>query len=285
MYCHANPDLFVRSCDDVGLARQYAKAGFAAALHRHHFSSTVERAEISSAITRFRLYGAIVLNESVGGINPRGVEVALRYGARMVVFPTLSSAHYSLTRWRLAKTANEGVNFGNARLTYADEDGKLTSEAREVLALVRDHGAALNVGYGSPLERLSVAREASRIGVRACVMTNPTLYERQPTFRQQSLASIEAFLDIPNTFVEFTAYSMDASYVAGVDPLLHDVTVGVVIRHPGRVILSSDGGMSDAPEPTLLLQAAVGALADTGLDDRLIRPLLHDVPALVLNLG
>ena len=39
-----------------------------------------------------KVFGGVALNQTVGGLNPYAVELALRMGGRMVWFPTLSSA-------------------------------------------------------------------------------------------------------------------------------------------------------------------------------------------------
>ncbi|MBV9660537.1 MAG: hypothetical protein JO337_05205, partial [Acidimicrobiales bacterium] len=108
LYVHSNPDLLPRRTDDIGLARESATAGVAAAIHRHHYCPTAERSKIAQDATGFLLHGAILLNDSVGGINPTAVDLALRDGAVWIGLPTLSAAAMrAQTGWRATRYAKE----------------------------------------------------------------------------------------------------------------------------------------------------------------------------------
>ncbi|HEX5815756.1 MAG TPA: DUF6282 family protein, partial [Methylomirabilota bacterium] len=145
LHVHSSPDLFPRIADDVQMVTDAAAKGFAGVVMKNHFEGTASRAQLAGrAVSGIRVHGGLVLNRYVGGINPRAVEVALRMGARIVWMPTLDSACH-----RAAFGFGGGFAAMSSGLETQGEglsllrDGRLVEEAREVLALVKQHRAAL----------------------------------------------------------------------------------------------------------------------------------------------
>jgi hypothetical protein len=93
LHVHSHPCLFPRICDDKTAVAAAAAAGLGGILLKCHHESTVSRAsELQNDYDDFRVYGGIVLNEYVGGINPLAVEAALKLGAKEVWMPTIDAA-------------------------------------------------------------------------------------------------------------------------------------------------------------------------------------------------
>src|SRR5205823_11443926 len=70
LYVHTNPELLPRRIDDIALAQQMKADGFRAAMIWNQFSHTGERATVASTVTGFDMRGSIILNGTVGGLNP-----------------------------------------------------------------------------------------------------------------------------------------------------------------------------------------------------------------------
>jgi Family of unknown function (DUF6282) len=83
LYVDTSPDLLPRRVDDVGLASQMRADGFRATMMWNQFSHTGERATVASGVTGFDMRGSIILNGTVGGLNARVTEHAIRMGARL----------------------------------------------------------------------------------------------------------------------------------------------------------------------------------------------------------
>src|SRR3954452_21003924 len=94
LYVHAEPDLIPRRGDDLELAAELKDAGYAAAVHRHHFSGTAERSALVARATGFPLLGALLLDDCAGALNPSVVERELRMGAVWIGLPTISSCYF-----------------------------------------------------------------------------------------------------------------------------------------------------------------------------------------------
>jgi uncharacterized protein DUF6282 len=83
LHVHSAPDVGLRRFDDIELAREAACAGMGAILIKSHQNSTVERAFLVSRIVpEIPVYGGLVLNETVAGLNPAAVRLAMSMGAK-----------------------------------------------------------------------------------------------------------------------------------------------------------------------------------------------------------
>ena len=96
MHCHPFPDLFPRLADDIDIAIAARDAGLKALMLKCHHESTVSRAYlIQRVVPGIRVFGGVVLNSYVGGINPAAVEAALRLGGKEVWMPTIDVGYHA----------------------------------------------------------------------------------------------------------------------------------------------------------------------------------------------
>jgi len=76
---HLGPDVIPRRIDDIDCAREFLAHGLRGFVLKSHYIQTGERAQVvTKAVPGSRIYGAITLNHSVGGLNPVAVEIAGR---------------------------------------------------------------------------------------------------------------------------------------------------------------------------------------------------------------
>src|ERR1700746_1322819 len=81
---HVAPDVIERRIDDVGLAQEFLARGLKGFVLKSHYFPTAERAQVvTKAVPGIRALGAIVLNHSIGGVNPVAVELAGRSGCKI----------------------------------------------------------------------------------------------------------------------------------------------------------------------------------------------------------
>lgn len=300
LYVHAAPDLMPRRGDDVALAAELSGTPLRAAVHRHHFAATADRAALAAGVTGFSLYGSILLNSAVGGINPAAVEIALRYGAVLVSLPT-TSAMYMQTRdsWARGIEGRFGLTSSAMPLTVWSAPGVLHDDVLAVVDLVADAGVILALGYVGPDECLAVASEASRRGVTKMVLTNPMV--AMGLTDEQSLE----ILRIPGTYLEMTAFALAPAHVGGrsdmddvmrmagqgeADTRAHDDAIPArqaeLMRRvgPGRCVLSSDGGHLGEGSPADELAGACEVLANNGFSEEELRTMVRGNPTRLLGL-
>jgi hypothetical protein len=117
--------------NDIELAREAALARMSAILIKSHQNSTVERAWlVSQWIPEIRVFGGIVLNETVGGLNPAAVQLAVKLGAKQVWMPTRSARNHR---------RYEGLAGG---ISVLDGDGRQLPAAEEILRILAGSGAS-----------------------------------------------------------------------------------------------------------------------------------------------
>src|SRR4051812_39170433 len=96
-HVHSDPDSTPRSIDALDAARLAAAQGMRALLLKNHNAATVQLAYIvSKVVPGVEIYGSVVLNRALGGVNPAAVEqAALMKGGRlrMVWMPTFDAGN------------------------------------------------------------------------------------------------------------------------------------------------------------------------------------------------
>lgn len=162
LHVHSAPDVDVRRFNDIELAREAARAGMGAVLIKSHQNSTVERAWlVSQIVPGIRVYGGLVLNETVGGLNPAAVELAVRMGAKQVWMPTRSALNHR---------RYDGLPGG---ITVLDEVGQLVPAAEEILRIMAGSDCILGTGHLSTEESFALIERACALGVRKLLVTHP----------------------------------------------------------------------------------------------------------------
>ena len=155
-HVHSAPDVFGRSVTDIEAATLAKRMGLRGIVLKNHVTSTADRAAIvREVVPGIEVFGGIVLNQAVGGVNPQAVEwmarMSGRYG-KVVWLPTIDADQH-------LKTFHEP----GAGLKVA-VDGKVTAETEAVLKIIAREKLVLCTGHVSPPEVLAVTRRAMELG-------------------------------------------------------------------------------------------------------------------------
>ena len=188
LHVHGAPDSDARSLDALEMAPIARRHGMRALLFKNHHTHTASLAYlVSQAIPVIDAYGGIVLNRSVGGINPIAVEHMARTtgGLGLVVWmPTWDSEHFT-------RTLRPNPNF-----VPISHEGELLPEVKEVLTLMSRMDLSLATGHSSPDESLLLIREANALGVDRIIVTHPMTPAVGMALQQQKEAArLGAFLE------------------------------------------------------------------------------------------
>ena len=271
LYVHGSPDLVPRAMDDIALARQIQAARYSAALHRHQFMPTADRARIVADLTGFQLFGAIVLNDTAGGLNLRAVEYALRMGAVWVGLPTVDARHARGLLPAAIPGILSAVTFGRV-IDVVDESGGVLPVLRELLDLVRDYDSVLSLGYLSTPETLAVARAACEQRVRSIVLSNPVMRSQE-----MALEDVETVMGLDHRiWLEVSAFQFHRDS----NPRVSSADIARLVRAigPSRTVLSSDGGIAGTLNPPQLLAWGCAQLLSEGLHEREIDLMVRKNP-------
>src|ERR687887_1704817 len=165
MHVHSPPDVFGRSMDDLDVAQLAKARGMRGLLLKDHISETASRAAlVMKVVPGIEVFGGIVLNNAVGGINPSAVEWMHHiYGSRgkVVWLPTFESDKHVKT---FSKPDAQGI--------VVAPGGKVTPQMEEVLKIVARENLLLATGHVHPEEVIAVTRRARELGVKNILVTH-----------------------------------------------------------------------------------------------------------------
>ena len=181
LHVHTYPCIFQRRIDDRQAAQAASDAGMEAIVLKSHHESTVSRAYLlQQEFPNLKIFGGVVMNQYVGGINPAAAEVALRLGAKEVWMPTIDAAHHVDVHGARGSydTQTSGSEFVWGDPISAVVDGKVTNETMVVLELIAKHDAMLGTAHLSLEEIRPLLVAAKDRGVKKILLTHP--YFRVP---------------------------------------------------------------------------------------------------------
>ena len=263
LHIHTSPDIRPRYADDIDAARAAAEAGLRAILIKSHWTLTADRATIAERVVGgIRVFGGLALNSTVGWINPRAVEVALRMGAKEIWMPTLDLAGPGGFRVR--------------RPLIAVPDGAPRPEVTQILDLVREADAILGTGHLSVPEIVQLVRTARDRGLRKILVTHP-----EASFIGMPV-SVQKAIRAEGVYFERCFNGLGPQDPAG-------VTLGELARRIRDVgvestVLSSDYGQADHPSPSEGLRRFLIALQAQGFSRAELERMAGENPAHLLGL-
>ena len=254
LHVHTAPDVQPRLVDDLEVVAMYERAGFSGCVLKGHYDATASRAHAAGDGSAVRVYGALALNQHVGGLNPAAVAAALTMGARVIWMPTADSHTQETAGLPRLCRSQPGLD----PTTYAipPVDSATEGRVRQIVALIADADAVLATGHLSTDEIAWLLPVARAGGVRRLLLTHPS-------WTVPAMSAAEAAeLAGDDAYVEITAFQ-----------LLHQpdataATLAAFARTVGlqRIVLSSDAGQPNSPPPPEALSRLVEALAVEGLD-------------------
>jgi hypothetical protein len=177
LHVHSFPCVIPRLADDRQVVAAARDAGMKAIMLKSHHESTVSRAYLlKDEFPDIQIFGGVVLNNFVGGVNPAAAEVALRLGAKEVWMPTMDSNHHIEEhggRGKYEMQTSDADFFWGDPIKILGDDGKLTEETLVVLELIGKYDAILGTAHLSVPEIRVLVPEAKKRGVQKILLTHP----------------------------------------------------------------------------------------------------------------
>lgn len=258
LHCHPYPDLFPRLADDFDIVRAARDAGMRAIVLKCHHENTVSRAYlVQRVVPGIRVYGGIVLNYYVGGLNPAAVEASLRLGGKEVWMPTVDAGYHAEVHGGTGGYDSQQGGRSQAQgIWVADREGKLRPEVKEILELIAEHRAILGTCHLAPREIVALVREARSVGVEKIVITHP--YFRVPDIDLGTLEEVANMGAMPE--FGYCTVSPAWQYTAA-DKIVESVErIGA-----SRCLLVSDTGQRHNPLPSEALRIFAQTVFEKGI--------------------
>jgi hypothetical protein len=167
LHAHVGPETkllnFQRSVDAFQAAQIARIYGMRGIVLKEHTTETASWAYlVSQMVPGIEVYGGIVLNKAVGGINPVAVEaMALTRGGlgKVVYMPTVDAEYRSKP--------------GAPGKVPVSRNGQLLPEVLEVLKVAAKHNLGLSTGHVSPEEVMMLIKAAKAAGVNNIYVQHP----------------------------------------------------------------------------------------------------------------
>ncbi|HYF91564.1 MAG TPA: DUF6282 family protein [Symbiobacteriaceae bacterium] len=279
IHVHAYPEIGLRvrnaAFDDEWLAEAQA-AGMRAVCLKSHYWPTADKAfTLGRMFPGTNVFGSLVLNSTVGGLNPLAVKVAIACGARMVWFPTFSAANDVERKGYSGRVAATHGPLPPTSISVLQGDGKLCPEALEILELIAEADIAVATGHLSLAESKVLTRAARERGVKRIVLTHALSAMVGASVEDQvALADAGAFIE--HSFVACMPMHQQLS----------PRTIAGAIRAVGaeRCVISTDAVFSWNPSPPTMMTMFMESLAELGMSEREIHLMARSNPAYIMGL-
>jgi hypothetical protein len=279
MHVHSHPDVFGRNMDDIDVAQLAKARGMRGLLLKNHVAETASRAAlVMKVVPGIEVFGGVVLNKAVGGINPDAVEWMHRtYGGRgkVVWLPTFEADKHVKT---LSKPDAVGL--------VVAPNGQVTPEMEAILKIIARENLVLATGHVHPEEIIAVVRKGRELGVKNFVVTHgltnvPGLTMAQAKQVTEMGAVIEVcflqFLAGPNAPLPFLTHWTQIN--------AKNVAQAVKELGANSLLISSDLGQTGNMVHPDGLEMAIAAMKKEGISDADIDTMMRKNPARLLGLA
>lgn len=275
LHIHAGPDLFPRELDEADVVSSAREIGMKAVLFKSHFTTNADRVYmLRKRFDGIGIYGSLILNQSVGGINPEAVFAALNLGAKRIEMPTIDSKQHIKTLGRTYPWSKiqlpeiEGISILNSQ-------GELIPEVRKVADLVASYDAILCTGHLTVPEMFALIHEAKDAGVEKILVTHAELDVVSVSKEdQKKMAGLGAYIEHSFTPCTHLRQRLDPRRIAE------------AIRYVGakHCIMSSDMGQPVNPLPREGFRMFVKTMLHLGISDSDIDLMIRENPGKLLRI-
>ncbi|MDQ1280878.1 MAG: hypothetical protein QG670_2141 [Thermoproteota archaeon] len=282
LHVHAAPDISVRPFNEIDLARQARDAGYRAILLKSHHSISAGRSDIvNKVIPGIHVFGGVVLNLPVGGINPFAVEAAIGLGAKEIWMPTLHATNHikvigmaGYPKHSIVEAARK-PRLKTQGIRILDSSGELIPQVEEVLGLVADADIMLGTCHLSLEEELALIAAGKKFGLKKMMITHPGWEATDwPLDALVRLVEMGAFLEY--------CYNACMPYGNRLDP--NRILEGIKRVGAEHCVMATDFGQPYNPNPIDGMRQFIKVMQALGVSDREIDLMVRRNPAKLLGL-
>ena len=280
IHIHIGPEIIPRKYTVESLVKIEAGKIGGLVLKNHFYPTQPFINEVKST-KAVQLFGGVVLNNAVGGMNPEVIYNASLLSDNkpiIVWFPTINAKNFLeksefeiAPEWIKKKSfmARKSTNIKPVAVT---ENNRLTNAAILVLKEIKKCNAVLATGHISWKESVLVVNKAISMGLQKIVITHP-IYQRieMPVRVQKELVQKGCFIE-----QSFSMYSIDKIPIKKIAKQIQEVGTK-------SVILSSDVGQTFSPPPSEALLQFSTLLKNDGINENQLFNMMITNPKKLLG--
>ena len=280
LHVHIGPEIIPRKYS-VEKLRESEQGKIRGMVLKNHFYPTTPLS-YAAKNQGIKLFGSIVLNNFVGGLNPDAVYAAslLQKEPLIVWFPTINAKQFlTNSKYEIPPewVNNPLLKFRKAKsirsITILDSHNTITQETLDVLKMIKTTNSILATGHISWQESAILVKKALQLGITKIIITHP-IYQRinMPISIQKNLARKGAKIEMC-----YSMYSIDKISIK---------KIAVQIKQIGanNCILTSDVGQKFSPSPSQALYRFASKLNRLGISLQELKKMLVDNPKKLLEL-
>ncbi|QQD84802.1 DUF6282 family protein [Jeotgalicoccus sp. ATCC 8456] len=200
LHAHSAPSIFPRRQNDWELIEDVRDAGMYGIVLKAHEGVSYDRANLlQNKYPEIKIYGGLVCNHFVGGLNIHAVDLALKMGASIIWMPTLSTSTH---KKYFERNKNEKILKSNNKMIDSDEsisifNGKhIKDSVKTILELIAKNNKVLATGHLNSDDAYKLVLEAKKIGVEKILIQHVDLGISPYTLtEQQQLVEEGCFLE------------------------------------------------------------------------------------------
>jgi hypothetical protein len=275
LHIHASPSIVRRKFTALEALKLASGEGMAGILLVDHAYNTESMAQALNELGYgARIFGTILLNEAVGGLNPSVVEAALGLGTKQIQMPTYSSRNHE------EKFGGNQKNFPYKTRTKGiyilDDRGRLIPEVEEILELLKGSGSFLGTGHLSAGEMEVLIHRAETLKVRVIVNGASNESTGLSISAQKKMAGDYVFME--HDYGVLVRVSEKRTPIE---------SVVEQIREAGaeRCVIATDAGQMGFPDPISCLREFLKQLMEKGITEREIDLMTRGNPRFLLGIS
>lgn len=275
LHMHPAPSIQKRRFTALESVRYAGEVKMGGVLFLDHTYNTTMMADTINELGLYtKAFGAIMLNEAVGGMNPSVVEIALALGTTQIQMPTYSSR-------------NHQTMYGNDQKIFPykkrakpycilDERDRLLPEVEEILQLVKGTDAHIGCGHLSVSEVDALVKRSKELGCRVLANAVSTDMPDHPVDAQKRWAEQGVFIE--HAYMAITEVPHVTVPVESIAEQIR--TVGAE-----RCVLGTDSGNMGLPDNVTALRNFVERLMGAGISEKEIDRMTRLNPPIVLGIA
>ena len=309
IHVHAGPHIFSspRRVDPFQAARQARDAGMQSIVYMDVFEMSNGTAWlVNREVPDFKVYGGLILNTVYGGMNPRAVKTALKYGdgAQYISFGAHSTYYQAAREGRIVD--GEFVPLSELYPKFKTEeldrciripDEAPSPELDEILKLIADNPHVYMItGHVSADEGVRLVDFAEEYGIEKVVVSSAVTkiasmdqlqyMADKGAFIEYTLAAYTHTTTIPKThyYVEREYASIDEGMSGTEEGGVKHVAEQIMELGAKHCVICTDFGVYTLPEPVEGFREFIACLLDMGVPQEDIRKLSKTNPETILGL-
>ena len=170
MHLHFAPEAWMtRRFDALDTALHLRESGLAGFVLKNRTYCTQPLALLlGRLVPEIRVFGCLVLDGEVGGLNYHAVKAAAEIGTKVLYMPVFFSANSMPVVKRMFD-----VKIGGETYCIVDDAGRLLPVVEDILRVVKDYDMVLCSGHITPREVKALADKCIGMGITKMVVTHP----------------------------------------------------------------------------------------------------------------